>query len=343
MITDRRTQQFAAIVNATPDAILSIGADHCIVFANPAASQMLRCPLEEMLGATLDRFIPMRFRKAHAEHIRNFALSGVTSRRMAGHMTLTALRADESEFPMEASISQIESDGQTVFTVIMRDITLRNLADEELNYTRTQLRLLTARQRDLREHEQRHVSRELHDDIGQRLSALKMDIAALKTNLPAKSPGLFDTLEAMDELVSDTVGAVRRLASGLRPKILDDLGLAPALETFLNEMQSRFDLQTTLEMPNNLSLSEQESITLFRIVQEAVQNVAKHAQATAVNVSLTANDGHLILQVADNGQGMGADAQRKIGALGLIGMNERVSSANGLMQIHSTLGKGTTI
>jgi len=222
-------------------------------------------------------------------------------------------------------------------------VTLRVAADQELSQAREKLRLLTARVRSVREDEQRHVARELHDDVGQRLSALRMDIAALRDAMPADQPKLFDIIENMDELVNSTVVAVRRLATGLRPRILDELGLAPALETFLQDIETRFGIKFGLTIDDDIALSDAQPIEMFRIVQEATHNIVKHAKASEASVTLEEEAGQWRLSIRDNGQGMATDDEQKPNALGLIGMRERVEGIGGEMTIHSAPNQGTRI
>ncbi len=341
--TALRRARMQALADGAPDAILSTDDEQRITYANPAASALLGCSHEELIGSDINRFIPLRFRQAHREHVRQFGESGVTARHLAGHLGVTGMRADGTEFPLEASISHLRENGRNVFNVILRDVSLRVASDRALARARERLRSLTARLQTIREEEQRRVSRELHDDIGQRLSALKMDVSALRLSLPSNRPQLFDALDQMDELLTETVAAVRRLATGLRPKILDDLGLMPALESFLHDSCKRAGLACEFSMDEAIELDESRSITIFRLVQEAIHNVAKHAAATHVWVTLTREADRLTLRVRDDGRGMVPPDEEKEGALGLVGLRERVDSLNGRMTIRSAPGQGTLI
>lgn len=338
-----RVHHLDTVTQVIPDAIISINQRQQIIFSNPAAAGMFARPLADMIGLPLDQLLPQRYRGQHHGHIETFGASGVTMREMAGSMTVVGLRADGTEFPLEASISQVTIDGEKVFTVILRDVTLRVKADQELLQTKEKLRRLSARMRSVREEEQRHVARELHDDVGQRLSALRMDVAALRDALPADQPNLFDLIENMDELVGSTVLAVRRLATGLRPKILDELGLAPALETLLKDIESRYNLRFEIALDEDPDLSEQESIALFRIVQEAMHNIVKHADASQVWVDLSVTDDTCVLTIRDNGRGMTTSDEQKTNALGLTSMRERVMEIGGSLQVASSPNQGTRI
>ncbi len=335
--------RLSQVADTTPDAILSIDAAQRITYANPAAAVMFGHAAQQMLGMRIEQLIPERFRNRHAEQVLAFGHQPVSSRRMCGQRPIAGLRADGTEFPIEASISHVDYEQTRVFTVILRDITQRVEAEQELSRAKDRLRQLTVRLQNIREDEHRHLARELHDDIGQRLSVIKMDLARLKSELPADTTTGFDVLDQADEMLNDTVAAVRGLATGLRPKILDDLGLAAALDSFLQEIEQRFHLKCRLHIDDQTDIAGNAGITLFRIVQEAVHNTCKHAQASHCDVSLEPIDDMLELTIADDGIGMQAEDQNKESSLGIVGLRERVASLNGTYQLTSKPGGGTRI
>ncbi len=335
--------RLSQVADATPDAILSMGTDQLITYANPAALEMFRCSAEHMVGTSIERFIPERYRSNHAAQVLSFGQQQAVSRQMAGQRSISGLRADGTEFPIEASISHVDHEQTRVFTVILRDITARIEAQEELNRARLRLRQLTARLQNVREEEHRHLARELHDDIGQRLSVIKMDLARLKNELPAETTTGFDVLDQADEMLNDTVAAVRGLATGLRPKILDDLGLAAALDSFLQEIEHRYKLKCRLQIDDQIEIAGPVGINLFRIVQEAVHNACKHARASHCEVSLVPHEDALELTITDDGIGMQGDDQDKDSSLGILGLRERVAGLNGTFTLTSRPGAGTRI
>ena len=190
-----------AIVDSAMDAILTVDAAQNVVLFNRAAEQMFGVQRDEALGAPLDRFLPARFRGAHRGHIEKFGHTGITSRRMGGQTTLWALRADGSEFPIEASISQAGEPGSRHFTVILRDISLRKKNEETLLSQQQELRELSARVLEAREEEKTRIARELHDELGQLLTALKMDLAWLRERLPETAPELAARADGMSALL----------------------------------------------------------------------------------------------------------------------------------------------
>jgi two-component system, NarL family, sensor histidine kinase UhpB len=202
-----------------------------------------------------------------------------------------------------------------------------------LEPSRCELRQLAANQVEAREGERRHIAREMHDELGQRLTALKMEMASMG-RLSAKSKN--ERVQAMLEMVDDTVASVRRIASDLRPLMLDDLGLNAAIEWLVRESAKRSGLCITPRLDETTLPAHQEAtvgIAIYRITQEALTNVARHAQATRVQIELKQVDGQLHLQVVDNGKGFPNLANRHNHSHGLIGIRERVFSLGGQFEI----------
>jgi len=236
---DEAQARLGAIVDSAMDAVITVDEAQNVVLFNRAAEQLFRVPREGALGTPLERFIPQRFRAAHHEHIADFGRTGVTSRRMGDVTTLWALRpASGEEFPIEASISQAAEGGRRYFTVILRDITRRKQAEDALRTSQQELRELSARVLEAREEEKAHIARELHDELGQLLTALKMDLAWLSERLPAAGEAGAKAAE-MGALLDQTVAATRRISADLRPLMLDDLGLADAAAWLVEDFETR--------------------------------------------------------------------------------------------------------
>jgi PAS domain S-box-containing protein len=334
----------SGVIETATDAIVVVDQTQHILLANPSAEAMFRCQPKEMLGAPLERFIPARFRAAHAMHIESFGATGATKRRMGGQSVLFGLRADKEEFPIEASISQLLEDGDHLYTVILRDVTERQRLQDALERSHSELRDLSSALQSIREEERKRVARELHDDLGQSLAALRMDLAILKGGLASVDGGLAHLVERMDQLLVSTVGSVRRIAADLRPKVLDELGLYPALQTLVGDFSERHRIGCELSASEDeLPLDDTFATSLFRMTQEALNNVAKHAQATAVAIHIETDAEGLVLTVRDNGKGMPTDGSRKPKSFGLIGMRERAYILGGNLAVVSQPGAGTTV
>jgi PAS domain S-box-containing protein len=334
----------SSMVEAAMDAIITVNANQRIVLFNAAAETMFRCPRGQAIGAPLARFIPERFRAEHERHIGRFGESGTSSRRMGALRIVVGLRSDGEEFPIDASISQITESGKKFYTVILRDVTERTRAEEALLRSQAELRELASGMNSVREQEKSRIARELHDELGQALTALKLDVAWLSERLPAGQAGIAEKLGAMHAMIDGTVAATRRISAALRPLILDDLGLVPAAEWLVQEFTQRTGIPCELVVgAPDLELEDPHATAVFRILQESLTNVARHAMAQRVEVALGRSDGAVTLNVRDNGRGFNLDHPRRPNAFGLMGVRERVSLLGGEVRIQSQPGRGTVL
>ncbi len=337
------SSQLHGILQSAMDAIITIDEQQKIVLFNAAAERIFRCPAAQAVGGTLDRFIPERYRAGHRAHVRDFRAQGVTTRRMGDETVLHGLRADGEEFPLEASISRIESGGLGLLTVILRDITERKRAQDVLEETHRQLHELYAAMHDVREAERMRVARELHDELAQWLTALKMDVSWLAARLPNTEKPLIDKVEKMKKLVDTMVGSVRRIAADLRPAMLDDLGLTPAVEHLVHEFSQRTGIVVSLDLDAGAGEFKDPLVTaIYRMVQEALTNVARHAGATEVRVSVRVAGEHIKVAIRDNGKGVDPEALNKEKSYGLRGIRERARTLGGAANIRAA-GQGGTL
>ena len=334
-----------AIVDSAMDAIITVDAEQNIVLFNRAAEQTFRCERREAIGGPLERFIPQRFRGAHRGHIEGFGRTGVTSRRMGDVTTLWALRADTGdEFPIEASISQASEAGRRYFTVILRDITRRKQSDEALKRSAQELRELSARVLEAREEEKTRIARELHDELGQLLTALKMDLSWLRGRLPEGE--LTAKAGEMGALLDQTVTSARRISADLRPLMLDDLGLADAASWLVQDFAKRSGVACNIRLAAGDSLegvSKTVSTAVYRALQESLTNIARHAGAKNAWVMLSMQEGAIHLEVEDDGRGISSDDLAKTRSLGLKGMRERFAYLGGGLEISSPPRGGTRL
>jgi PAS domain S-box-containing protein len=341
--------RFAGIIDSAMDAIITIDEGQRVVLFNAAAERVFGCAAAEALGQPLERFIPARFRAAHAAHIRAFAETGVTSRAMGKLGELSGLRANGQEFPIEAAISQVTVGGVKLFTVILRDITERKAAEEELSRSQEGLRALAARLQRAREEEAIRIARELHDQLGRCLTTIKMDLRLIERELSGEvtsqsAQALREKAQTIGQAIDETVRTVRRISTELRPGLLDDLGLAAAIEWQAKDFQKRSGISCALTLPEeDPRVSRDEATALFRIFQEILTNVARHAHATKLWVYLGEADGALALEVEDNGVGISPAALADRRALGLLGMRERAAAFGGTVEIAGAPGQGTTV
>jgi len=334
-----------SIIQSAMEVIITIDEKQSIIIFNPMAEKVFRCAASDAIGTSLSRFIPERFRAAHGTHVSRFGDTGVSERQMGKQLALFGLRADGEEFPIEASISQIHDARGKLYTVMLRDITERQKANAALQASRNELRQLSANIQSAREEEKTHIARELHDDLGQCLTALKMDLSLLESALPrgVDSP-VSARIKAMHGLIDSTVMSVRRISADLRPVMLDDLGLVSAIEWLVHDFSARYGIaaKSTLEQ-GDLGFDSTSATALFRMAQEALTNVARHAEATEVHVSLKREGDECVMHIRDNGKGMSGEAQGKPKSFGLLGMRERAGLMGGKVEIKSVLNQGTTV
>jgi PAS domain S-box-containing protein len=333
-----------AIMRSAMDAIITIDADQRIVLCNIAAEKMFGRTPDEAIGTSLDRLIPERFRATHRAYIERFANTGETSRRMGLQTALWALRADGTEFPIEASISQATIGGRKLLTVILRDITERAKAEHEIRRAHDELRELAQAMHEVREGERTRIARELHDELGQALTALKMDVDLLGETISRDRTDLLERTDAMRELLDSTVATTRRISTDLRPLVLDDLGLGAAAEWLSQTFTQRTHVPCDLNVDAACAqLGEPQASALFRILQESLTNVAKHAHAKRVEVRLERSGDDAVLTVVDDGVGMDTAARPNPRSFGLRGIGERVMLLGGEVKITSRPGAGTAL
>ena len=329
-------ERLAGLLESAMDAIISVDDTQRIVMYNKAAEKIFGWSPAEIRGQPLEMLIPARHRPGHSQQVRRFGATGTTSRRMGDNTVLYALRKDGSEFPIEASISQLGTPEGKLYTVILRDVTERVRAREELAS-------FAAESAGVREQEKSRIARELHDELAQSLTALKMDSIWLREHLPAGDAEAQEKITQMLAMLDGAVAATRRIAADLRPLVLDDLGLVPAIEWVVQNFTQRTGVPCELLVDESLELVEPYATGVFRIVQESLANVAKHAQATEVVVELQPAGDMLRLRVQDNGLGFRTSDPRKPQSLGLVGLRERAHLLRGDVVIDSSPGAGTRV
>ncbi|MDD5330224.1 MAG: PAS domain S-box protein [Sulfuricella sp.] len=253
------------------------------------------------------------------------------------------VRKDKSEFPVEVSVRAIAIEGKTYYQGIIRDITERRRAADELNESNRELQRLAAHLEVVREEEQKRIARELHDGMGGALAALNMKVSLLAAHPPAKRAALHAELDALARLIAGGVQVMRQIVTELRPCLFDEAGLKSAIECYVREFQGNTGIECDLRLPEEeLKLDEKLSTTLFRIMQESLTNVAKHAEASQIGIVLSTWDESLMLTIKDNGKGFDPRV-RKAKSFGLIGIRERAAMLGGKAEITSAPGKGTTV
>ncbi|MGE5492204.1 MAG: PAS domain S-box protein [Actinomycetota bacterium] len=340
-ITERRQaeERFRAMLEAVPDAIVIVDDKNRIVLVNSQTEKLFGYSRDELSGQALDILIPERFRDRHREQVGTWIAA--PRPRLAGrHRELCGLRRDGSEFPAEISLNPLVTDENHLIISAIRDVTARKEAEQALLESRQLLRNLTTHREAVREEERKSIARELHDELGSSLTALKVDISLLKMEL-GDNVGALKRLGNMRELVEHTIGIVRQVATSLRPSVLN-LGLVPALEWLVQDFQRRTGVACGLLADTEVSMDDAHATAIFRIVQESLTNVLRHADASHVAIVLHCCERGMELTVRDDGQGFDPSA---VGgeSFGLLNIRERATILGGEAVVESVPGEGTRV
>ena len=306
---------------------------------NPAiVSQFKAESAEEILGSTPARFFAHDVKQAKARW-RDFFDRGHM------HTETDERRLDGTPMRIEGDYMVLYDDQRRItgHFGIQRDVTGRYLSTVQLDASRQQLRALASRLQKVREEERTAIAREIHDELGQALTGLKLDIAWMKSRLP-QDHTMMTHCASIIARIDQTLNAVRRIATELRPSVLDQLGLAAALEWQGQEFEARTGIDVSMEISTDGSVIEDDiGSSAFRILQESLTNVARHAQATRVTIRFAQTAFMLALEISDNGVGLNPATLGAGKSLGLVGMRERALACGGELIITGQPTTGTTI
>ena len=345
----QRQARGQAIIDSASDAIISIDSGQFILHANAAAARLFDDTPAGMRGRRLGQYILRDLRTLGnlGQHEGDPPFGDISQElrltgRRATDYTLTGRRSDGAMFPLEGSLSAMQEDGHSVFTIIVRDISARQQMHAQLARSFSQLRELSSALQSIREEERKHIARELHDDLGQLLATLRGDLTLVRQHSDTTG-SLQALLQSMDGLLVTAITSLRRIASNLRPRALDEGGLYFALQKlrhdFLMRRAIHFDL---LADEADLVLDDARSTAIYRIVQEALTNIARHAEASHITIALHRIDSSLAITIQDDGRGIAEHDLEKAAALGLLGMRERVWGLNGSIHIGTDKELGGT-
>jgi PAS domain S-box-containing protein len=331
-------QRYRTLFSKAMDGILLLDTEGNLVDANDSFARMHGYAIDELLKMNLRgldtpetlALVPERIRRILAGETIGFE---VEQYHKDGHIV-----------PLDVAASAIDIDGKLYVLAFHRDITERRRAEQEIKRSQQELRGLSKAANEALEAERRRTARELHDELGQSLTALKMDLESLRSALPPGQPELGERAQAMHALLDGTIAATRRIAADLRPLMLDDLGLAAALDWLTHNFSNHTGIATDLVIDDSVAqVPEPIASALYRITQESLTNVAKYAQATTAEIRLERDGDWVQLLVRDNGRGIEAADQDKRGTFGLLGIRERVSLLGGDVAIKGERGQGSEV
>ena len=333
-------ERFRSLIEQTSDIIAVVDEGGLVRYGSPSVEPVLGYHPEELLGQSAVELVHPddrpRVLEVHLAALRD-------PRAAEGGVEFRFRHKDGTWRMLEAlgSTLQYRSAGPQV-VLTLRDVTDRQRAEAALRESEEQLRLLARRLDEVREEELTRISREIHDELGHALTALRLDLSWLAPKLRRNREPVRQKAAEMLVLVDDTIDSVRRIASQLRPPVLEDLGLAAAIDARLE----RFSQQTGLQVELQAGTDEVPEVArrgLYRIVQEALTNVARHAQARSVRVRLQCSPALVVLEIADDGVGIAAGMITNPRSLGLVGMRERAAALGATFHVAGDPGGGTII
>jgi len=339
--SDAPLQHSRRIVHNAGEAIISADESSRIVLANPAAASMFGVSVQEMQGSPLARFIeaPHEHNGAPPDY---FPADGRAGRRGTDYAG-TGLRPQGERFAIEGSIADTLQDGHTLYTIILRDVSERQRVQHKLARSHAQLRQLSSALQTIREEERTHIARGLQDDLGQLLASLRKNLT-LPREACGSTADARHLIAGMDGNLLTAITSLRRIATNLRPRALDEGGLYFALQGLRDDFVERHGIACTLLADEaELRLDDTASTAVFRIVQEALTNVARHAQATSVTMNLYRLDHQLLITIGDDSRGIREEDLDKAESLGLVGMRERVWALKGEISVSADEPPGTRI
>ncbi|PWT76436.1 MAG: hypothetical protein C5B46_01185 [Proteobacteria bacterium] len=321
-------ERLSRVIESAMDAIVTLDEQGRLIFFNRAAERVFRCDAAHAIGQLCDRFLSAALRDMI------FADDEAATRAMwvpEGHH---AIRADGELFAIEASLSRAEAGGRTIHTLILRDMQERN---------QERLRELSARMQHDIEEERKRISRSLHDEMGQNLTALQLDADWIRRHCQGL-PSILETIDRMKRCVEDSALSMRRIVADMRPRVLDDLGIDVAIQGLVKDVSTRTGLEIRFSCEGQVAdIDDTMKTALYRMLQECLTNVTRHAQASAVQVMLLANEREIQLTVSDDGRGFSPQTQSKPGSFGLFGLGERAGQLGGTVAVQSAPTKGTRV
>lgn len=339
--SDERLRQ---MLQSVTDGIVILDEHFAIVLCNRAAEHMFGRDAASLVGRPFEDLLAPSSRAVFVRIAGVWRDAGLGQRGGLGQAEMRGLHADGSEFPAEGSFSATVFRDNRIFTVVLRDLTERRKSDENLRVTNQRLLELSTAMQNVREQERAEVAREMHDELGQLLTGIRLELSWLGGRLPADRADLREKVGVIKGQLSQTIGSVRRITYQLRPLILDDLGLVAAISWLVDDFSKRTGVGVTLDVDDRDEPPRggSQALSLFRVLQESLTNIIKYAHARAVLIEFRRDGDDWRLTVSDDGIGFIVDDVRRTG-LGLLGMRERARANGGVLSVFSVPGEGTRI
>jgi PAS domain S-box-containing protein len=331
------------MLQSVRDAILTVDSSGNVILFNVAAERMFGLQANAVLGKPIDEVLLQSQPKALALNFMHYLNEGWQSPSDLALLGIISLAHGDAEFPVELSLSSTTFRGDVLVTAVFRDLSERQRAEHELIETNRQLHALSAAQQNVREEERLRISRELHDELGQSLTGIRMEVSWLGSRLLTDQPEMEKKVRSIKNLIDGSISAVRRISSELRPLVLDDLGFSAAANWYVTQFSERTGVNVNVRLPEqDPENGSTIATTLFRILQESLTNIARHANARNVDVQLGFSESHWLLSIRDDGTGFDDKAGKQTG-IGLIGMKERVEILGGAFNLTTAPGAGVLV
>lgn len=327
-------KRFRVLFHGSPDPIFVEDLEGNILDANPAACDLHGMLYTELVGTNIFDLMPEKLREVGRKQFKE-----LIERNISSFESHTPSIQDQKDIPIEITVSRINYLNQPALLLHVRDISKRKEAEEELiEERRRRLFEIT----DVQEREKKRIARELHDGIGQMLFGTKMHLESLRRKVK-DNPIYLDQVQQIEQEMNNIISEVRNLSRKLRPSVLDDFGLIPALEQLLDQVKGSTNVEIIYEFHNiSERVNPQVEVAIYRIVQEAINNSIRHGKSTVVWVYLEQLEDYAELLIRDNGQGFDIDDRSKMGH-GLKNMHERAETMMGQFEVSSVEGRGTVI
>jgi PAS domain S-box-containing protein len=334
-------EMLQGLFDFAPDTVVVVDHDGLIVRVNAQVENMFGYRPGELVGDSIEALLPEKFRDAHVERRRSY-LTEPHTRPMGAELELFGRRKDGSEFPVDIMLSPMDAEEGNVVIAVIRDITRRRRAEEAQKDYAVRLKLLSRRLMEVQEVERRNIALELHDEIGQLLTGLKLTLD-LSSRVPAEEVG--GQIDQAKDLVNELMVRVRNLSLDLRPAMLDDFGLLPTLLWHIEHYTAQTQVKVTFKHSGleRKRFAPDIETAAYRLVQEALTNIARHANVSEASVRIWTNQALLSIEVTDAGKGFDLDVMATRETSGVTGMRERITLLGGEFRIESQVGEGTRL
>lgn len=329
-----------SIFEFAPDSMVIVNRKGEIHRVNSQVEKMFGYSPEELIGKPILELMPERFREVHKNHQETF-MQNPRLREMGGGIELFAKRKDGSEFPVDIILSPVKAEGKTLVIAVIRDITRRKDDEQALRGYAEQQKIISRRLLEVQEAERRQIALELHDEIGQILTGLKLQLEVVARKNEESS-----SIKEAQNLVNEVMAKVRKLSLDLRPATLDHLGLLSAILWLIRNYtkQTNIIVDFNHEGLEGKRFPSEIETSAYRVVQEALTNIARHAKVDSAKIRVWVNEESLNLTIEDEGKGFDLEGVLARGdSSGVAGMRERVLFLDGNFELETSIEKGTKI